>query len=509
MKGNEKVENVRILAIDIGSSSTRAAVFDENLNPIESTYAQRSYQMATGPDGRAELDAVQLLQLLTDCISTAVSNVGRVHVVGVSSFWHSLMGVDSHGEPTTRVMMWADTRAAPAVDELKQRLDPDLHHQRTGTRLHSSYPLAKLYWLSHHHPDLFKHTARWVSFAEYIQYKLIGVSGVSVSIASGTGLLDRTRLHWDDAALSVSLVPADKLSPLRDQPVAVPANTRWPQLSGALWVPAIGDGAANNIGSSAVSSNRPALMIGTTGAVRLVVQRPPETLPPRLWQYRIDSNRALLGGALSEGGGVISWMMNALRIPDHEELERIISRTAPDGHGLVVLPYLAGERSPNWNSEASGTIHGLRFDTRPEEIVQATMESIGYSFAAILDDLRPFLKSPVEIIATGNALRLNKTWIQMISDITGYEILLPTRTESSLRGAARFALSKTIGTRSTTDDFSKAQRFSPKSGRHETYRQARKRHNDLYRLLVEQIQIGNKLLERSSDDTASASHNRT
>jgi gluconokinase len=475
----------QVLAIDIGSSSTRAEVFDRNLVAVPNTFAQQTYQLSTGNDGRAELDPIELFETVCRCIDSSVTSIDHVDAVSTSCFWHSILGVDDDFQPTTGILMLFDTRAARAVRELQRSIDLESHHQATGTRLHTSYPMAKLRWLTNWHPGVIERTTRWVSFPEYLQYRLTGTLSVSTSMASGTGLFNRTTLEWDPDALAYAGITAAHLSPLSDEPITLENRDVPPALDGACWVPAIGDGAANNLGSHATTATHPALMVGTTGAIRLVTTSPPQQLPPRLWQYRLDRSHALLGGALSEGGGVIAWLMEHLNAGDHSRIERDIAEAQPDGHGLTVLPYLAGERSPNWHSDAVGTIHGLRFDTRPSDIIQATMESIGYSFAAILDDLRPLLNEPVEIIATGNALRLNHTWIQMIADICGYPLLLPRATESSLRGAALHAVRQLGEKPPTPDVLSDSNRFEPRRDRAETYTAARERQAELYRLLVE------------------------
>jgi gluconokinase len=475
----------RVLAIDIGSSSARTEIFDRTLQAVPGTFEQRTYHLTTGSDGRAELDPIALLETVYSCVNNSLLSIEHVDAVSVSCFWHSILGVDHAFQPTTGVLMLFDTRAASAVNTLQHSIDPEAHHQATGTRLHTSYPMAKLRWLAESHPEIVERTDRWVSFPEYLQYRLTGTLSVSTSMASGTGLFNRTALQWDTNALAYSGISGEQLSPLSDAPVTIHNHDEFPKLNGAHFIPAIGDGAANNLGSHATTANHPALMIGTTGALRLVTPSPPDRLPPRLWQYRLDRTHALLGGALSEGGGVIAWLMDNLKAGDHDQLEQRIAAATPDGHGLTVLPYLAGERSPNWHSDAVGTIHGLRFDTKPADIVQATMESIGYSFAAILDDLEPLLDDPVEIIATGNALRLNRTWIQMIADICGYPLLLPRSTESSLRGAALHALRQLGEDPPMPDVLSDSDRFEPRCDRALVYTRARERQAELYRLLVE------------------------
>lgn len=475
---------LRILAIDVGSSSARSEVLTGELQAIPETFHQETYSLQTGLDGRAELTPWMLIDAVETCIDASADRVERIDAVGVSCFWHSIMGLNRHGSPTTQVLTWADTRASVAIERLTREVDAENHHQTTGTRLHSSYPMSKLRWLADHCHDIVAKTDRWLSFPEYLQLVLTGNLTVSTSMASGTGLLDRTRLDWDPEAMAASRISRESLSPIDDRPVSGFDSDRWPALREACLYPAIGDGAANNLGSGAVNARHPALMVGTTGALRLVTSQPPVRLPERLWQYRLDQNHSLLGGALSEGGGVIAWLADNLRTPEGDALERQIREAEPDCHGLTVLPYLAGERSPGWHSDALGTIHGLRFDTSAIDIMQATMESIGYSFASILEDLSPMLEEPVEIIATGNGLRLNHAWVQMIADILGYPLLLPHPTESSLRGAAMHTLQQMGHTLPSLSLAQDSQRFTPQAERHQAYESARDRQRRLYNVLI-------------------------
>src|SRR5262249_45195498 len=146
-----------------------------------------------------------------------------------------------------------------------------------------------------------------------------------------------------------------------------PWARRWPALRTASWFPAIGDGAASNIGSDCADPARVALNVGTSAALRVVTR---ENLTPSrgLWRYRVDRSRSLGGGATSEGGNVFAWCREVLRLGADDEIEAALSALAPDAHGLTVLPHLAGERSPGWRGGRHGVISGLRLDTSAIEI---------------------------------------------------------------------------------------------------------------------------------------------
>src|SRR5439155_221396 len=174
-------------------------------------------------------------------------------------------------------------------------LDVGAVHARTGCHLHASYWPAKLRWLNRERPAEVRRVARWGSFGEHLELELFGEAATSVSMASATGLLDQASARWDREALAAGEIDDGRLFPLRDWAEArrgprAPWAMRWPALRGADWFPAVGDGAASNIGSDCTDPSRIALNVGTSAALRVVTTAPLE--PPRgLWRYRLDRRR--------------------------------------------------------------------------------------------------------------------------------------------------------------------------------------------------------------------------
>src|SRR5262249_35050967 len=148
-------------------------------------------------------------------------------------------------------------------------------------------------------------------------------------------------------------VRAEQLPPLGDLHDSITGLNpefaeRWPALKDVPWFPAIGDGAAANVGSGCATEENWAITIGTSSAIRVVV--PLDVVPSRgLWLYLVDAQRGLLGGALSEGGNVIAWLTSTLKLPPLSEAEALVAAMSPGGHGLTVLPFISGERSPGWH----------------------------------------------------------------------------------------------------------------------------------------------------------------
>src|SRR5260370_3276470 len=307
----------------------------------------------------------------------------RIRAVGTSTFWHSLLGLDAAGQPVTPVYLWLDSRAREQVAALRQRLDERAIHARTGCVWHWTYWPAKLNWLRATQPDLFRQAARWVSFGEFMVERLTGQRGTSLSMASGMGLLNVHSCAWDPEMLEVVGLDPDTLGPLVDlQPIGT--ATRWQPLAGVPWLPALGDGACSNIGAGCVTPEHFALMVGTSGAERAVWSPRGEfEIPWGAWCYRVDARRAVVGGALNDGGTLLDWLRASLRLPDLELIEAEVAASAADAHGLTVLPFWAGERNPGWADNARGAIVGMRLATRPVDIMRAALEALALRFAEI------------------------------------------------------------------------------------------------------------------------------
>ncbi|GAC1445982.1 MAG: hypothetical protein NVSMB56_01040 [Pyrinomonadaceae bacterium] len=301
-----------VLALDIGTSGVRAALFDGRGFEISGTQSHIARTFHATAEGGAELNADVACHEAAHVIDATLALAGNdvalskqdIAGIGVSCFWHSLVGVDMCGAALTPVIGWADTRSANAAEKLKLIFDEYQTHARTGCRFHPSYWTAKLFHLREDDASFdVKKVARWVSLSEYIAQKFCGDDAIqtSVSMASATGIFDQRECTWDAELLAFFNLTAQNLSPLAEDGAAFSLNEfyarRWKQLAGAKWFPAIGDGAANNVGANCVTRERAALMIGTSGAMRVLFASEPslgEALPAGLWSYRLDRRRVII-----------------------------------------------------------------------------------------------------------------------------------------------------------------------------------------------------------------------
>ena len=430
-----------IVSLDVGSSSVRALLFDAEARQVEGYSAQLAYQAERTPDGGVEMNPDKLAQHAIDCLDELHRQVhaAGLHIAAVagSAFWHSFLGVDEAGKPTLPLLHLLDTRATSEVARVPES------HARTGCVAHPSYWPAKLLWLHKNRPAEFAATRRWLSFPEYLFQKLFGQGGASVSMVSGSGLWDQNRNDYDDQMLAA--LPLDRAQLAAPEKMDEPEHgllpeyrAMWPSFADAPWFPALGDGACNNLGSGCIAPDRFALMVGTTGAMRVVIEAPRIDIPPNLWCYRVDRRRFVAGGALSNGGNVYAWMKHTLALP--KDAEARLDAAAPGDHGLTILPFFTGERSPYWRADLRGVVTGLSLSTEPFDILRAALESVALRFRAIYQLLAPSFGTPTEVIASGGALLHSPAWTQMMADALGRPVRACTEPEASCRGAALWAL---------------------------------------------------------------------
>jgi gluconokinase len=421
-----------VLALDVGSSSVRAQRFDERAEPV-GELRQEEYETDDG----AEVAAVVRRVLAGD------------EPDATSCFAHSLVAVDEDWNAVTPILGWRDTRSAGAAEWLAQRLDAEAVHARTGAFLHPSYWPAKLAWLAETEPETFRRTARFVSFPDYLR----GSPETSLSMASTSGLLDLTTRDWDEELLATLAVGRERLPQIADVP---------------LWA----DAACSNAGAGCTTRDRAALMVGTSGALRVLYESERPQPKPSLFLYLADDRFVVEGGALSDGGNLHGWLEETLA-----DAEGSLAGRDPSDHGLTFLPFLGGERSTGWNPHARGAIAGLTFETTPMDIRQAAYEGVAFRFAAIAD-LLPDVR---EVVATGGGLLHDRDWVQIMADSLARPITVSAVPEASLRGAAVFALEREGH---GVEDAPISGVVHPREDRAEAYRAAREAQQKLYDALT-------------------------
>src|SRR2546429_2317273 len=192
--------NEGVLALDLGTSSVRAVVYDTHGQMVAPTLCDLPYKVRTTYPGEVSSDPDELVRLMASSIDAALkaARKEKVDIIGAAAacYWHSLMGVDRNGRPTTELLTWADTRSASETRNLRTQFDERAYHSRTGCFFHASFWPAKLRWLQATRRPAGGRTAPWVSLAGDLYHPVLGGYSGSGSIAARPGVVANPRLQW-------------------------------------------------------------------------------------------------------------------------------------------------------------------------------------------------------------------------------------------------------------------------------------------------------------------------
>jgi len=485
-----------VLTLDVGSSSARTLLFGFDGKAVEGFGSQIRYRAKTSEEGAWEIDASDMARIVAqslDGICEQLRSKGiKPAAVAVDTFWHSLVGVNGEGNAVTPILHPFDGRSADAAQRLAKRIDNRKQHRRTGCMLHSSYPPAKLLWLSEAQPDTFRAAQRWMSAGELLYLKLFGKAAASTSMVSAGGLWDQNRGAYDDELMDALPVKREQFADPEslDEPcigLATEYKGRWPELNGIPWFPALGDGACDSAGSGCVTRDRWALMVGTSGAMRATFEADRIDIPDGLFCYRMDRKRFVAGGALTNGGEVFAWMRRTLQLPEPAEIEKQLAGLNPGMHGLTILPLFAGERSTEWRTDTRAAITGLNSATTPMEIVHAGLESVSLRFRNVYEIMENSFGVPKDLIGSGAGLLNSRVWTQMMADTMCHTVVMCVEKEATSRGAAMLALER-LGVIGSINDLPPqfGDTVQPDRAKKEVYGAALAKQRQLYKELFEE-----------------------
>ncbi len=441
-----------VLALDIGTSSTRSAIYDATGRRFMATTAQFGYPLLTGQDGRAELRPADLDRAVARSIGVTLqkwrelSAPSPIAGIGVSCFWHSLLGLDGAGRAITPIYTWADSRCKQEAKFLRENQGETRLHEQTGCMARTSFWPAKLLWLRQAEPALFRQVVRWVSPAEWIQERWCGRATASLSMASGTGLLDEKKGGWHPSLLKLCRLDETRLNPISDAPSTVSAASakRFPELAQAPWHPALGDGAASNLGSGATAPGSAAINVGTSAALRVVVKAatPHRPAPFGLFSYRIDGPRRLVGGAVSNAGNLRAWALRELNLPaDPAKIEKLLRARSTPVAGLVLLPFWMAERAPTWPEDLPSAVIGITQATTALDLLQTLQEATYHRLAQIADAVEKAAQRKLSFIVSGGIQRSSNA-LQRLANVLDRPVCASLEPEASLRGAACLVLER-------------------------------------------------------------------
>lgn len=435
-----------VLAIDIGSGSTRTCLYDAYARPISQRSANSPHSFTERGDGTAEIDADQVVAEVSAGIDRVTEGIepGRILAVAMDTFASSLVCVDTGGEALTACITYADGRSAPQVQTLRAQLEEAEVHQRVGTRLHTSYHPSRLMWLRSAFPEVWKATSRFLSLGEYVYEKLAGVQGAAISTMAWAGILNRHTLDLDEQLLDAVGTRREQFGPLvaPDEPirdVSPEVARRWPALADASWFPAIPDGLASNLGVGASTGSVAALSAATSGAVRVIVPGTPQVLPAGLWAYPVSRDSSIVGGALNDVGRVMLWAEKTFAPATEDEIDATL-RAAPRPGTPLVLPFFTGERATGWAVGARAVFTGVSSASTHLDLWRGAAEGVAVSYARVFEQLTLVAPDLERVIASGGVTQHYPGLMDIVAQALGFPVQVVNVKRVTMRGTAVLAL---------------------------------------------------------------------
>jgi gluconokinase len=451
-----------VVGLDVGTTGVKAAAF--GIDAPWRCVAVREYPLLHPAPGRQVQDPATILlacgAALAECASAA--GTAEVAAISVSAGMHGLIALDADLRPLTPLLTWADSRAHEEAASLRRSGRAAALHGQTGVPVHPMTPLTKLMWFARHEPELLSAASWWVGLKEIVLAWLTGTLTTERSSASGTGLLDMATLDWSTEAIAICGVRPDQLAPIlpttgvlalaataaRD--VGLPAGV--PVVAGAA------DGPCANLGTGAIAAGIAGLSVGTSGAVRSVVGAPQVDEERTLFCYALTDERWVIGGAMSNGGSIMRWAGGALAadvqaaagVEGADDAVHALAAGVPAGcDGLVMLPYLLGERAPLWDGDLHGAYLGLGPQHTRAHLVRAALEGVCQQMRVIVDRLDAI--EPVHAVhATGGVFR-SALWRDVMAAALARPVRVVGDAEGTALGAAALALVG-LGQAPTLDD---------------------------------------------------------
>jgi len=464
------------LAIDIGTSSTKACAFNETgdlLHRERITYPTHSLQ-----PGFQEQDPDTLVKAVEQAIRDLIRQQKEQPMgIAFSCAMHSVIAVDEKGQPLTPCIIWADSRSTKYAEELRHSQTGTAIYHHTGTPLHPMSPLCKIAWLRDEAPEVFQQTAKFISIKEYLLHHWFGQYVVDYSIASATGLFDVEKLEWYAPALDFAGIKPEHLSkPVPPEHILSDWKTTiLQQLKLKAEVPIVigaSDGCLANLGEQVTGKGDLVISLGTSGAVRTTGTTKVMDDQHRIFNYILTQGQYVIGGPTNNGGVIFQWFSELLnQEPDElEKLELEAAALPPGANGLLFLPYLLGERAPVWDAKARGAYLGLTRQHGQAHLLRSLLEGVVFNLWHITQSFASEEGAVQNIYANGGFTQ-SEPAMQILADVFGVPVHLQEHEESAAWGAAILGM-KAIRRLDDWPDLPKAeieQIFQPDAEKHERY----------------------------------------
>lgn len=440
-----------ILTIDQGTSSCKTALWTNDGNLAAET--AQAYALHRPHPLYAEIDAEIWWRAVCETIRVVIAASGAhpddIAGIGVDGIGWTLVPVDADCKTLLPALIWLDRRAGQEAQWLAALPQADEYINLAANPLDPAYNTPKLLWLKHQHPEIFDATKQFLTASGYLVAKLTGEFTCDYTQAYGYHFFDLRNARWDEKTARQLGIPLDKLPRLApcDEIAGTLGAHAAAQTGLRAGIPVIVgclDAAAGALGAGVTRIGQTNEQGGQAGGMAISIDR--VVVEPRLiFSHHVLPGQYLLQGG-TVGGGSLGWFRDTLGQPENavskmlgtnafELLSAQVERTAPGANGLVFLPYMAGERTPLWNSNARGVFFGLSYATTRGDMLRAMMEGCAFAVYHNLKVAEEHGAAPQEFLGSGGATA-SAVWCQIKADVYGKPFVVARRADGGEGGHA-------------------------------------------------------------------------
>ena len=438
-----------ILALDQGTTSSRALLFDEH-GAVRSV-AQREFKQIFPEPGWVEHDPEEIwtsqIAVAVEALLKANAQPTDVAAIGITNQRETTIVWDrATGKPICNAIVWQDRRTAFFCEELKAQGHEALIHRRTGLLIDAYFSASKIAWILDNVPN-----ARQLAEAGRLAFGTVDTWLIwrltdgrlhitDVSNASRTMLFNLHSSRWDDQILTLFRIPASMLPEVRPSSEIYAEVSAVPGLNGIPIAGIAGDQQAALFGQRCIS---PGLTKNTygTGCFMLqstgnrAVESTKRLVTTVAWRIG-DATSYALEGSVFVGGAVVQWLRDGLGIIRKSSDVEALANSVSDNGGVYFVPAFVGLGAPHWDAYARGSIFGLTRGSNAGHIARAALESIAYQVADLMDAVQADTNTPLKELRVDGGASANDALMQFQADILGVPVVRPAMTETTALGAA-------------------------------------------------------------------------
>ncbi len=493
------------IGIDIGTTAVKLLAMSEEHRIVYE--AAKEHPLFTDHPGWAEEDADvwwnhtrDLLRDMMEQLRASHAGPFEIACVGLSGMAPAIVLVDDEDRPLRRTIQQNDARCAAHIDQVKERLDQARLFARTGGYTNQQHILPRLLWVREHEPEVWSRIDRVCGSYDWIAHRLTGQWSLEVNWAAESGMFDIHQGAWImDQFREFGLSP-EWFPPVREPLDVIGAVT--PQVAEQTGLPAgapviagSADHVASALAAGVIEEGDVLIKFGGAGDILFCTDQL-QTNERLFFDYHDIAGKYLLNGCMASSGSLVRWFVSQFVPQDldgnvYARLDDEAEEVSPGSEGLVVLPYLLGEKTPIFDPDARGVFFGLSLHHTPAHLFRAILESVIYGFRHHIDVLAEQGHYPKRVYATNGGAK-SRLWLQIAADVLGLPLISYKGHPGSSLGAA-FLAGKAVGIYENWNEIAdcvpERQEYQPDAEAHALYNVSYAVYRRLYEKLRDEFKL--------------------